>query len=1314
MFERHRGYTSNEDLTKKISHSIFVTNFPDSVTSRDLWRECNAYGTVVDVYIYRSRNPKQVRFERPKKDAFPVKSHLNTELHNSQVGTTSNRNNHVGGSYAHVVNEGVAGDTQSHLSPNTPALVIDENCVIERDFSNCVMGKVVDANSILNIQNVLLDEGFVDVKPMYLENIQEVIPDFVSEERIAWIDIEGVPLNAWSAETFSRIRKKWGECLNIEDTSVASFAKELFTWSPNVSASKESPCNSDDESVQSKMSFPNHVQHSDEEEAEEGEFRDSDVEGVAETYWRKVFLCLRIARFVPLKQHSEDPFQIYDLLNKNKATVEPLSSSHSCSHPPGFTPVDHENKVGNSQQVGEEPVDHENKVGISQQVEKLSQEQVHHQVHSKTNGQVGKRMESKGGSVLGVLEDVIRVGRAMGFSMEGCEKDIQNIIGKQGDEPMLIISIYAPQQPSLKKALWEYLLILLGRWNGDVVIMGDFNEVRCKEERRGSVFNKYGARLFNQFINNYGLSDVKLEGFSFTWSHPSASKMSKIDRFLVSDGIISLFPDITALCLDRHLSDHRPILLRDIQMDFGPIPFRFYHSWFKYDGFDEMEKRAAISNERHGIESELHDIDKKLDSGSVSDKYLARRLELKNQLHAIKERDHADYAQKSKVRWAIEGDEKHVLTQDQVMDMEREVSREEIRSAVWNCGDNKSPGPDGYTFEFFKKYWRFIGSDFCEAVEHFFKFEAFAKGCNSSFITLIPKKMDAKFVTDFRPISLIGCVYKVVTKILANRLAMVISSIVSNTQSAFLSERQILDGPFIINEVLSWCKRKNKKAMFFKVDFAKAYDSVKWDYLINVLEAFGFGTKWCSWIRGICCNTKASILVNGSPSKEFQFHCGLKQGDPIAPLLFILVMESLHLSFRLKINIDKSQLLGVGVSRAEVAEAAGSIGCSIMDNQFRYLGVMVGGNSARHNFWADVVLKIKSRLSKWKTKTLSFSRRLREMDIIVIKFFIGADTVEKKITWVAWDKVLASKNNGGLGVSSYFALNRALMLKWIWRFVSREESMWFHVMQAIYGSNIHAHAVNVSSNWCSILREVHSLKDKGFDFLSLCSKRVGNGINSLFWLDIWTGNITLRDKFPRLFELELDKSISVSMKMAAQLDSSFRRPVRGGVESIQFIALQALIDSVVLSNEPDRWVCNVSEDGNFRVKDIRNSIDDLLLPSSPDSTKWVKFVPIKINIFGWRARRNCLPSRINLIRRGVHMESRLVQWWEQDFEPWSSFSSWDEWFSSIRLPVNNKKILEGVFYVAWWSIWVFRNRMLFDDKAPARSKIVDDIMSNSS
>ncbi|GKC04289.1 RNA-directed DNA polymerase, eukaryota [Tanacetum coccineum] len=131
-----------------------------------------------------------------------------------------------------------------------------------------------------------------------------------------------------------------------------------------------------------------------------------------------------------------------------------------------------------------------------------------------------------------------------------------------------------------------------GRWDGEAIIMGDFNDVRCKEERLGSLFNSLSARVFNRFIESAGLVEVKLEGYSFTWSHPSAAKMSKLDRFLVTDGILSLFPSITALCLDRHLSDHRPILLHEVHTDFGPIPFRFYHSWFRLDGFDDMVEQA--------------------------------------------------------------------------------------------------------------------------------------------------------------------------------------------------------------------------------------------------------------------------------------------------------------------------------------------------------------------------------------------------------------------------------------------------------------------------------------------------------------------------------------------------------------------------------------------------------------------------------------------------------------------------------------------------------------------------------------------------
>ncbi|GKE11910.1 RNA-directed DNA polymerase, eukaryota, partial [Tanacetum coccineum] len=184
---------------------------------------------------------------------------------------------------------------------------------------------------------------------------------------------------------------------------------------------------------------------------------------------------------------------------------------------------------------------------------------------------------------------------------------------------------------------------------------------------------------------------------------------------------------------------------------------------------------------------------------------------------------------------SLEDQDYKLIFDDNVDELDRAVSRDKIRRAVWNCGENKSPGPDGYTFDFFKKYWSLVGVDFCDAVDYFFKSGTFPRGCNSSLIALIPKVNDAKFVNDFRPISLIGCVYKVITKVLANRLATVISDLVSETQSAFVANRQILDGPFILNEVLNWCKRKRKQAMFFKVDFAKAYDSVRWDYLLDIL-----------------------------------------------------------------------------------------------------------------------------------------------------------------------------------------------------------------------------------------------------------------------------------------------------------------------------------------------------------------------------------------------------------------------------------------------------------------------------------------------
>ncbi|GKE83371.1 RNA-directed DNA polymerase, eukaryota, reverse transcriptase zinc-binding domain protein, partial [Tanacetum coccineum] len=157
------------------------------------------------------------------------------------------------------------------------------------------------------------------------------------------------------------------------------------------------------------------------------------------------------------------------------------------------------------------------------------------------------------------------------------------------------------------------------------------------------------------------------------------------------------------------------------------------------------------------------------------------------------------------------------------IDLECDVSKDEIKRAVWDCGTDKSPGPDGFTFGFYRRYWNILESDVVDVVTSFFHHGQFPKGSNSSFIALILKTRDANMVKDFRPISLIGSMYKIIAKILVNRLVLVLGDLVNEVQSVFI----VLDGLFILKEIVQWCQSKKKQSLVLKVDFEKAFDSVR-------------------------------------------------------------------------------------------------------------------------------------------------------------------------------------------------------------------------------------------------------------------------------------------------------------------------------------------------------------------------------------------------------------------------------------------------------------------------------------------------------
>jgi hypothetical protein len=186
------------------------------------------------------------------------------------------------------------------------------------------------------------------------------------------------------------------------------------------------------------------------------------------------------------------------------------------------------------------------------------------------------------------------------------------------------------------------------------------------------------------------------------------------------------------------------------------------------------------------------------------------------------------------------------LNQVECGSLTRPFLEAEVKEAVWDCDSFKSPGPDGVNFGFFKDFWVELKGDVMRFISEFHRNGKLTKGINSTFIALIPKVDSPQRLNDFRPISLVGSLYKILAKVLANRLRLVVGSVISESQTTFVKDRQILDGILIANEVVDEARKSKKELLLFKVDFEKAYDSVDWGYLDAVMAKMAFPPLWLS------------------------------------------------------------------------------------------------------------------------------------------------------------------------------------------------------------------------------------------------------------------------------------------------------------------------------------------------------------------------------------------------------------------------------------------------------------------------------------
>ncbi|XP_048502962.1 uncharacterized protein LOC125498737 [Beta vulgaris subsp. vulgaris] len=468
-------------------------------------------------------------------------------------------------------------------------------------------------------------------------------------------------------------------------------------------------------------------------------------------------------------------------------------------------------------------------------------------------------------------------------------------------------AIYGVNDAAGRQQLWRDLVDIKRGIQSAWIIGGDFNNVLNFDERIGSTISMDEVGPFRQCLRDCELHDVVCSGPFFTWSNKQEGVdrvFSKIDRVCVNEQWEDLFPDATSTFYTESISDHCPCVVKlDTKVLTKPRPFRFFNMWCQDDSFEDIvelgwQKRVygvpmyRIVVKLKALKQNLKVLNrtKFSDVENEAERAAGELKRVQTQLHACPH-DRTRDEKRTKVSSTIVNEGK-ILSSEQQAELCRRFNAEDVKVALFDIEDNKAPGPDGYTSCFYKRAWPIVGAEVTEAVLEFFQTGRLLKQVNATTLCLVPKCDQPNDVSQFRPIACCNVLYKIISKMLCARLKKILPTLISPNQSAFIEGRVIIHNIFLCQDIMKHYKRKNmNERCTIKVDLRKAYDSIQWEFIKELLQAMKFPEQFINWIMSCITTPSYSLSVNGGLCGFFEGKQGLRQGDPVSPLLFVIAMD---------------------------------------------------------------------------------------------------------------------------------------------------------------------------------------------------------------------------------------------------------------------------------------------------------------------------------------------------------------------------------------------------------------------------------------